>query len=49
MVCNFGGGETRWTLPALWQDAQVLISNYSDRADTLRPWEAMILHRTARR
>lgn len=49
VVCNFGGGETRWTLPALWQDAQVLISNYSDRADTLRPWEAMILHRTARR
>ena len=49
VVCNFGGGETRWTLPALWQDAQGLISNYSDRADTLRPWEAMILHRTARR
>lgn len=49
VVCNFGGGETCWTLPALWQDAQVLISNYSDRADTLRPWEAMILHRTARR
>lgn len=49
VVCNFGGGETRWTLPALWQDAQVLISNYSDRADMLRPWEAMILHRTARR
>ena len=49
VVCNFGGGETRWTLPALWQEAQVLISNYSDRADTLRPWEAMILHRTARR
>ncbi len=49
VVCNFGGGETRWTLPALWQDAQVLISNYSDRADTLRPWEAMILHHTARR
>lgn len=49
VVCNFGGGETRWTLPALWQDAQVLISNYSERADMLRPWEAMILHRTARR
>nr|WP_317407690.1 alpha-glucosidase [Fournierella massiliensis] len=45
VVCNFGGGETCWPLPAQWQDARVLISNYPNRAGALRPWEAMILYR----
>ena len=45
VVCNFGGGETCWPLPAHWQDARVLISNYPNRAGALRPWEAMILYR----
>ena len=45
VVCNFGGGETCWPMPAQWQDARVLISNYPNRAGALRPWEAMILYR----
>lgn len=27
VICNYGGGETAWSLPAGWDDAQCLISN----------------------
>ena len=47
VICNYGGGETAWSLPAGWDDAQCLISNYPDRlTGRLRPWEARILLRT---
>ena len=47
VICNYGGGETAWSLPAGWDDAQCLISNYPDRLPGhLRPWEARILLRT---
>ena len=47
VICNYGGGETAWSLPAGWDDAQCLISNYPDRLPgRLRPWEARILLRT---
>ena len=47
VICNYGGGETAWSLPVGWDDAQCLISNYPDRLPgRLRPWEARILLRT---
>ena len=47
VICNYGGGETAWSLPAGWDDAQCLISNYPDQLPGhLRPWEARILLRT---
>ena len=47
VICNYGGGETAWSLPAGWDNAQCLISNYPDRLPgRLRPWEARILLRT---
>ena len=47
VICNYGGGETAWSLPAGWDHAQCLISNYPDRLPgRLRPWEARILLRT---
>ena len=47
VICNYGGGETAWSLPAGWDDAQCLISNYPDRLPgRLRHWEARILLRT---
>ena len=46
VVCNFSGTDVSWSLPGEWTTAEVLISNYPDRVQkTLRPWEAMILHR----
>ena len=47
VICNYGGGETAWSLPAGWDDAQCLISNCPGRLPgRLRPWEARILLRT---
>lgn len=46
VVCNFSGTDVSWSLPGEWTTAEMLISNYPDRVQkTLRPWEAMILHR----
>ena len=46
VVCNFSGTDVSWSLPGEWTTAEVLISNYPDQVQkTLRPWEAMILHR----
>lgn len=48
VICNYGGGETAWTLPSAWQEAQCLISNYPDQVPgLLRPWEARILLRSS--
>lgn len=49
VVCNFSGEETDYTLPEEWQEAECLIANYPPQqaVKPLRPWEAMILHRTA--
>lgn len=46
VVCNFSGTDVSWSLPGEWTTAEMLISNYPDQVQkTLRPWEAMILHR----
>ena len=49
VVCNFSGEETDYTLPEEWQEAECLIANYPPQqaVKPLRPWEAIILHRTA--
>ena len=44
VVCNFSGEEAAFEIPEAFRDAQVLIENYKDRAKTLRPYEARMLH-----
>ncbi len=47
VVCHFGADACRWTCPADWKGARVLLSNYAEPADALRPWEAVIYYRPA--
>ena len=48
VVCNFGGEETKWELPAEWKNARTLIANYPGAfPEKLRPWEARMLCREA--
>ena len=44
VVCNFTGSEQHFALPAAYENARVLLSNYKDRAATLRPYEAFMLY-----
>ncbi|MBQ7345740.1 MAG: alpha-glucosidase [Oscillospiraceae bacterium] len=44
VVCNFSGEEQAFQVPERFRDAQVLIANYKDRADVLRPYEAYMLY-----
>ena len=44
VVCNFTGKEQAFTISAAYENAQVLLSNYKDRAATLRPYEAFMLY-----
>ena len=44
VVCNFSDREQAFTVPEAYQNAQVLLSNYPDRAPALRPYEAYMLH-----
>ncbi len=45
VLCNFSGEEAGFDIPGEFQDAEVLIANYEGEADTLRPYEARILHK----
>ena len=47
VVCHFGADACRWTCPADWKGARVLLSNYAEPAGALRPWEAVIYYRPA--
>ena len=42
VVCNFSSAPAEFALPAAFQNAGTLISNYPDAAPVLRPWEALI-------
>ena len=44
VVCNFSGEEAEFEIPEAFRDSQVLISNYADAAQNLRPYEAGILY-----
>jgi glucan 1,6-alpha-glucosidase len=44
VVCNFSEEEQAFQIPEQFRDAQVLIGNYKDRADVLRPYEAYMLY-----
>ncbi len=44
VVCNFSDRELDFQIPAAYEKAQVLLSNYKDRAGSLRPYEAYMLH-----
>ena len=44
VVCNFSDRELDFEIPAAYEKAQVLLSNYKDRAGSLRPYEAYMLH-----
>ena len=43
VVCNFTDRELNYEIPAEFQTARCLISNYPDSAPTLRPYEAYML------
>ena len=43
VVCNFTDRELNYEIPAEFQTASCLISNYPDSAPTLRPYEAYML------
>ena len=44
VVCNFTDEELSYEIPEAYRDAQKLIGNYADAAESLRPYEAMILY-----
>ena len=43
VVCNFTAAEQPFVLPKEFEIAEILISNYGDKAEVLRPYEAYIL------
>ena len=45
VVCNFTGEEIPFEIPAEFAGAETLLTNYSDFAGMLRPYEAMMLYR----
>jgi glycosidase len=44
VVCNFTDQAQNFAIPEAFKGAKCLISNYSDTADCLRPYEAMMLY-----
>ena len=44
VVCNFSNQAQSFEIPEAYHNAQTLISNYSDKANVLRPYEAMMLY-----
>lgn len=45
VLCNFTAETLEKELPAQYRNAKLLLSNYPDTADILRPYEAVILYR----
>ena len=45
VVCNFTDEEIPFKIPAEFEAAETLLTNYSDFAGMLRPYEAMMLYR----
>ncbi len=45
VVCNFSREETAFTRPEGFGEAELLLSNYPDIRETLRPYEAQIFYR----
>ena len=43
VLCNLREGEIAKPLPVDWTDAEKLLGNYPDTADTLRPYECVVL------
>ena len=44
VVCNFTGKEQAFTVPKEYEGAEILVSNYQNRIDCLRPYEAYMLY-----
>lgn len=44
VVCNFSAEARSFEMPERFRNGKVLIANYKDKADTLRPYEAMMLY-----
>lgn len=44
VICNFTAEEVSFPVPAEFKNAQVLISNYENRGNTLLPYEAKMLY-----
>lgn len=44
VVCNFSGEEAAFEWPEEFRNGQVLVSNYKDASQTLRPYEAKMLY-----
>ena len=44
VVCNFSGNEQPFAVPEAFENAQLLLSNYLDRTEVLRPYEAYMLY-----
>ena len=42
-LCNLREREIAKPLPVGWTDAEKLLGNYPDTADTLRPYECVVL------
>ena len=45
VVCNFTGFEQSFQIPEGYENAGTLLSNYKDKAQTLRPFEAYMRYR----
>ena len=46
VLCNLREREIAKPLPVGWTDAEKLLGNYPDTADTLRPYECVVLKRS---
>ena len=46
VVCNFTDEELPFVIPEGYEDALCLLSNYLDRGNTLRPYEAYMLYKS---
>lgn len=44
VVCNFSGEEAAFDFPESYRKADVLLANYKDRSNVLRPYEAAMFY-----
>ncbi len=44
VICNMSGDARKYTVPAGFENAEILIGNYKGVSDVLRPWEARMMY-----
>ena len=44
VICNMSGDARKYTVPAGFENAEILIGNYKGVSDVLCPWEARMMY-----